>query len=152
MVDSLEVRIACPSISFLFARLGGSLGTYPFLENFVFEGNFLSVVLGDLLPLLRQSLNWFEGLARRELMSEVRSSALETGLSSSGNPAEGDTAVSGPREVRAFYALREVCGLDAETANRFKDRFQFPARVRVRLPRDEDRACHFFPGEICFYE
>ena len=34
MVDSLEVRIACPSISFLFARLGGSLGTYPFLENF----------------------------------------------------------------------------------------------------------------------
>ena len=152
MVDSLEVRIACPSISFLFARLGGSLGTYPFLENFVFEGNCLGVVLGDLLPLLRQSLNWFEGLARRELMSEVRSSDLETGLSSSGDLAEGDTAVYGPREVRAFYALREVCGLDAETVNRFKDRFQFPARVRVRLPMDEDRACHFFPGEICFYE
>ena len=152
MVDSLEVRIACPSISFLFARLGGSLGTYPFLENFVFEGNCLSVVLGDLLPLLRQSLNWFEGLARRELMSEVRSSDLETGLSSNGDPAEGDTAVSGPREVRAFYALREVCGLDAETVSRFKDRFQFPARVRVRLPKDEDRACHFFPGEVCFYE
>ena len=85
-------------------------------------------------------------------MSEVRSSDLETGLLSSGDPAEGDTAVFGPREVRAFYAFREVCGLDAETVNRFKDRFQFPARVRVRLPKDEDRAYHFFLGEVCFYE
>jgi len=152
MVDSLEVRIACPLISFLFARLGGSLGTYPFLENFVFEGNCLTVVLGDLLPLLRQLLNWFEGLARREVMSKVRSSDLETGLSSNGDPVEKDTVVSGPREVRAFYALREVCGLDVETVNRFKDRFQFPAGVCVRLPKDEDRACHFFPGEVCFYE
>ena len=83
-------------------------------------------------------------------MSEVRSSNLGTGLSSNGDPVEGDTAVSAPREVRAFYALREVCGLDAETMSRFKDRFQFPARVRVRLPKDEDKACHFFPGEVCF--
>ena len=56
-------------------------------------------------------------------MSEVRSSDLETGLSSNGDLVEGDTAVSAPREVRAFYALREVCGLDAKTVNRFKDRF-----------------------------
>ena len=126
MVDSLEVRRACPSISFLFAHLGGSLGVFPYLENFVFEGNCPSVVLGDLLPSLRQSLNWFEGLVRREVMSEVRSSDLKTGLSSNGDPVEGDTAVSAPREVRAFYALREACGLDAETVNRFKDRFQVP--------------------------
>ena len=126
MVDSLEVRIACPSISFLFAHLGGSLGVFPHLENFVFEGNCLSVVLGDLLPLLHQSLNWFEGLVRREVMSEVRSRDLETRLSSNGDPMEGDTAVSAPREVRAFYALRDVCGLDAETMSKFKDRFQFP--------------------------
>ena len=85
-------------------------------------------------------------------MSKVRSSDLETGFSSNGDPVEGDTAVSAPREVRAFHALREVCGLDAETVSRFKDRFQFPARVRVRLPNDEDRACHFFPGEVCFYK
>ena len=124
MVNSSEVRIACPSISFLFARLGGSLGVFPHLENFVFKGNCLGVVLGDLLPLLRQSLSWFEGLVRgREVMSEVRSSNLETGLSSNGNPVEGDTVVSTPREVRAFYALREVCGLDTETVSRFKDRF-----------------------------
>ena len=45
-----------------------------------------------------------------------------------------------------------MCGLDANTVARFKDRFQFPERVRVRWPNDEDRACHFFPDEICFYE
>ena len=42
--------------------------------------------------------------------------------------------------------------MDAETVARFKDRFQFPARVHVRRPSEEDRACHFFPGEICIYE
>ena len=103
--------------------------------------------------MLRQSLDWFEGLVReREIMSKVRSSELDTGLSSSGEPVEEDTTVSTPREVRAFYALEKACGLDAETIARFKDRFQFPTRVCVRRPGDEDRAYHFFPGEICFYE
>ena len=36
MVGSSEVRIAWPSISFLFARLGGSLGVFPHVESFVF--------------------------------------------------------------------------------------------------------------------
>ena len=57
MVGSFEVRVACPSISFLFARLGGSLGVFPHVENFVFEGNSLGVVLTELCPLLRQSLD-----------------------------------------------------------------------------------------------
>ena len=85
-------------------------------------------------------------------MSEVRSSELNIGLSSSDESVEGDTAVSTPQEVKAFYALEEACRLDADTVARFKDRFQFPERVRVHRPNDEDRACHFFPGEICFYE
>ena len=84
-------------------------------------------------------------------MSEVRSSELETGLSSSSEPVEVDTAVSASREVRAFYALNEECGLDDDTFSRFKDRFQFPNRVRVRLPGKGERACNFFPGEVCFY-
>ena len=113
----------------------------------------MGVALADLLPLLRQSIDWFEGLVREhEAMSEVMSSELETGLLSSGDPVEGDTTVSTPREVRAFYALKEVCGLDADTLGRFKDRFQFSKRVRICLPSEEDRACHFFPGEVCFYE
>ena len=45
-----------------------------------------------------------------------------------------------------------MCGLAADTIARFRDKFQFPERVRVHRPNDEDRACHFFPGEICFYE
>ena len=56
-------------------------------------------------------------------MSEVKSSELDTGLSSSGKIVKGDTAVSTPREVRAFHAHEEGCGLDAETVARFKDRF-----------------------------
>ena len=61
-------------------------------------------------------------------------------MSSSGEPVEGDTAVSTPREVKAFYALEEVCGLDADIVGRFMDIFQFPERVRVCRPNDEDRA------------
>ena len=75
-----------------------------------------------LLPLLRQSIDWFRDLVR-EAMSEVRSSELETGLSSNGEPMEGDTTISASREVRAFYALNEQCGLDDDTLSRFKDRF-----------------------------
>ena len=82
----------------------------------------------------------------------MRSSELETGLSSSDGLMEADTTVSAPRPVRAFYALEEACGLDADTVARFKDRFQFSERARVRRPSSEDRACHFFPGEVCFYE
>ena len=138
MVSSSEVRTECPSISFLFARLGGSLGVFPHLENFISEGSSLGVVVADLLPLLRQSIDWFRDLVR-EVMSEVRSSELKTGLSSSSEPVEGDTAVSVSREVRAFYALNEECGLDDDTLSRFKDRFQFPDRVRVRLPSKGER-------------
>ena len=127
MVSSFEIRIVCTSISFLFACLGGSLGVFPHLEDFVFKGNCLGVALADLLPLLHQSIDWFESRAReQEIMSEVRSSELETGLSSSGDPVEGDIAVSTPREVKAFYTLKEECGLDAETLGRFRDKFQFP--------------------------
>ena len=59
MLSSSEVRALCPSVS---ARLGGSLGVFPYLDNFVFEGSSLSIALGDLLPLLHQSIDWFEGL------------------------------------------------------------------------------------------
>ena len=64
----------------------------------------------------------------------------------------GDTAVSTPHVVRAFHVLEEVCGLDANTVGRFKDRFQFPERVCVRQPTNMDQACHFFLGKVCFYE
>ena len=66
MVESSKVRRLFPSISFLFTCLGVSLGfsrTYcPLIEGFVFGGSGLGLVLADLLPLLRQSINWFRGV------------------------------------------------------------------------------------------
>ena len=51
---------------------------------------------------------------------------------------EEDTAISVPREVRAFHAFGEVCSLDDEMLSRFRGRFQFPDRVRVHLPHEEE--------------
>ena len=133
MVSNSEVRVVCPSASFFFARLGAALGVssdfLPLVGDFIFTGCGLSVVLGELSLILGQSIAWFEGETRR--MSEVRSSELETGLSSSGSPKEGDTAVSTPRTVRAIYALEEMCGLSVDTVSRFKDRFLY----RPKKPR-----------------
>ena len=124
MVSGSEVKIACPSVSFFFARLGAALGVSGdfllLVGDFIFVGCGLSLVTGELSLILSQSLAWFKGEMRR--MAEVRSSELETGLSSSNDPEGGDTAVSAPRVVRAFHALEEVCGLDDETVSRFKDR------------------------------
>ena len=54
-------------------------------------------MLIELCPLLRQSIDWFEGLIReRGIMFEVRSNELDTELSSGAKPAKGDTAVSTP--------------------------------------------------------
>ena len=103
------------------------------------EGNSLSLMLTDLFPLLRQSVDWFEDLVGDwRVMSEVRSNELEMRLSFSDNTVEEDTEVSTLRMVRAFSALEEECGLDVETLSRFRDRFQFPKRVRIRLPRKEE--------------
>ena len=150
MVSGSEVRAVCLLVSFFFARLGAALGVsgdfLPLVGDFIFAGSGLSLVIGELFPILGQSLAWFEGETRR--MAEVRSSELEIGLSFSGGPKVGDTAISALWVVRAFHALEEVCGLDADTIGRFKDRFQFPEHVHIRRPTNEDRACHFFPGEI----
>ena len=35
---------------------------------------------------------------------------------------------------------------------RIRSRFQFPPSVRVRIPNDDDRACHSHADEVCFYE
>ena len=127
-----------PLCVFFFARLGVALSVsgdfLPLVGDFIFMGCGLSLVIGELSPILGQSLAWFEGETRR--MAKVRSSELETGLSSSGDPERGDTAVS---------ALEKVCGLDDETMGRFKDRFQFPERVRVHRPINEDGPVISFP-------
>ena len=107
MVENSEVRQRCPSVSFFFTRLGAYLGSFsshcPPIEGFVSRDSSLGLVLVDLYPLLHQSLNWFkEMVGEREVVSEVRSSELEMGLSSSDDPVEeeGDTVAFGPSSSR----------------------------------------------------
>ena len=98
-------------------------------------------------------------VGEREVVSEVRSSELETGLSSSddlveaeGNIAAFDPLLSRRRKIRPFHAFREECALDANTLFRFRDMFQFLEEVRIRLPHEGEKACAFSLGEVCFYE
>ena len=93
MVGSSEIRTLCPSVSFLFACLGASLGISrafcPLVEGFMFGGSGLGLALANLLPLLCDSINWFEGVVDEfRAMSKVRSSKLEARLSSSDDPVE----------------------------------------------------------------
>ena len=112
----------------------------------------------DLHPLL--NLSQFKEMAGdKKVVSKVRSSELETGLSSSDDTvkAKRDTITSGPlsfgwKEIGPFHALREKCALDANTLFRFRDRFQFLEEVRIRFPQEGGKACHFSPGQVYFYE
>ena len=47
-----------------FYAFGGVFRCFSARQEFFFEGNSLGVVLTELCPLLRQSLDWFEGLVR----------------------------------------------------------------------------------------
>ena len=50
----------------------------PLVKGFVFGGSSLNVVLANLFPLLRQSVDWFKELVgEQRVMSEVRSIELE---------------------------------------------------------------------------
>jgi len=89
---------------------------------------------------------------------EVRSSELETRLSSNDKAIEADTVVSAPSSLNpsssfhtvhmAFHALKEEHSLDKDT----QDRFQIPNETRILLPRSGKKACSFTTGEVYFYE
>ncbi|KAK9996714.1 hypothetical protein SO802_021400 [Lithocarpus litseifolius] len=70
--------------------------------------------------------------------------------SSSSKPSS--LKLSSSKNSRPFHALDEPCGLDEETLFRFRDRFQFPNKTRICLPRENERACAFAHGEVYFYE
>ena len=84
MVDYSSVRSNYPSIALLFARLGYLLesvkeGCLDWVSLFVREDYPYEPVLSSLFPLVSHSAK----VARFLKMFEVRSSDLETGLSSS---------------------------------------------------------------------
>ena len=71
----------------------------------------MGVALAELLPLLRQSIDWFEGLVREQgTMSEVRSSELESRFSSKSDLVEGDTTISTLKRLGLFTPSRRCVG------------------------------------------
>ena len=64
MVDYFDIRRTFLSVAFFFALLGvfigSSSGHCPQVGDFALSDSNLSLVLGDLYPLLCQSLGWFE--------------------------------------------------------------------------------------------
>ena len=164
MVDFSEVRTLFPSISFFFfaclgAFLESSSGHRPHVGIFVSRDSAFRAVLADFYPLLHQSVNWYHLLCEMSMeereCSTVRSSELETGLSSSDKlmEMEVDTTISKPlsskplsskpsssSKARTFHALKELCNLDEEMLFRFKDRFQFLEETRIRLPHKNEKS------------
>ena len=66
LMESSDIRHTSPSVAFFFARLGAfigySSGLYPPIRDFTLSDSSLSLVLGDLYPLLCKSLSWFESV------------------------------------------------------------------------------------------
>ena len=149
MVDYSTVRADCPFIAFLFAHLGSLL---KFVEGECLEGisSFVgkncpyTSVLSSSFPLVSHSAE----VARLLRMSNVRSSDLETGLSSF-----DDRVVSGATSVSTPYkAWNVLCSLSEKDEKRIRDRFQFADFLKIRIPSDEERDCHLYADEVCFYE
>ena len=79
---------------------------------------------------------------------EIRSSELETGLSSS----KQDRALEFSSSRVPFKALGVLYTLKDKNKSRIRNRFQFSSSVKIRIPDTDDRACSYFPDEVCFYE
>ena len=153
----------CPPISFFFARLGVFLeyssSWRPQVGLFVSRFFALRPILLSLYPLICQSLikHHLEMTTIEYRVDDVRSSELETGLSSNTESLSKvvDTAASKlPSSSSSFplLAFLESCSLKEKHLNDFRKRFQFPKRTSVRLPHLGKKAWNFAYGEVCFYE
>ena len=95
--------------------------------------------------------------------TEVRSSKLETGLSSSSESMDKDFEIvvskpslsskpSSSSSSIPFHALSESCSLEQRHLKSIRQRFQFLGGVVTRLPRPNEKACSFAHGNASFYE
>ena len=136
-------------MAFFFAHLGCLLESVEGerLERvsfFVGENCPYTSVLSLLFPLVSRSAR----VARLLKMFEVRSSDLETRLSSFDDRVISEaTSVFSPHKAWTI-----LCSLIGKDEQRIKDRFQFLDSVKIRIPSDEERACHSYADKVCFYE
>ena len=164
MVDFAFIRQEAPSISFFFARLGAFLefssGHHPQLGLFLPQdyGAFRPV-LNTLYPLIHHSLiaNYLGMTAVEYRDTDVRSSELDTGLSSTSESMDKDFEIvvlkpSSSSSSIPFHALSESCSSKQRHLKSIRKRFQFPKRVVRRLPCPNGKACSFAHSEVSFYE
>ena len=163
MVDFDFFRQECPSISFFFARLGVFL-EYPSSRNpqvglFVSHFTPLKPILLCLYSLIRHSLiEHHLGMAIVECREDdVRSSKLETGLSSNAESLSKVVDIVASKlpsssSSPSLHALFETCSLKESHLTGFRKRFQFPKDKCIHLPRSSEKAYNFAHGEVCFYE
>ena len=122
-----------------------------------------------LYPLLHCSLiaHHLEMTAIEYTDSDIRSSELETSLSSSGASSDKDFEIivsklsssskplsssKIPSSSIPFHALPESCLLEMRHLKSIRKRFQFLEGLSIRLPCPNEKACTFAHGEVRFYE
>ena len=151
MADYSSVRLDCPSVSFFFSHLCFLLKVigrkHPRVGFFIERNCPYRLVLLFLFPLVYHSV----GIAQSFTMSgggEVRSSKLEMNLSSSED--RGVLEVTSPSTPHKAWGI--CCSLKEKDKKRIRDRFQFPSSVKIRIPNSDDKVCHSYADEVCFYE
>ena len=150
MVDYSSVRVDCPSVAFLFARLGCLLEIVKWeclkwVSLFMGEDCPHKFIFSSLFPLVSHSARVARSL---KMSGEIRSTELETGLSSFDDRVIPEvTSPSTP-----YKAWNILCTLLEKDEKWIRDRFQFLDSVEIRIPSDEDRACHSYADEVYFYE
>ena len=45
-----------------------------------------------------------------------------------------------------------LCTLEGKDESRIRKRFQIPPSIKIKTPSASDRACSYFPDEVCFYK
>ena len=137
------VWLDCPSVSFFFAQLFGLLRIvgrkHSKVGSYVGKNCPYRPVFLFLFPLAHCSLGIYQSL----LMSregEVRSSELETGLSSFED--HGILEVTSPSTPHRAWGI--CCSLREKAKKRIRDRFQFLSYVKIRILDGDDRACHSY--------
>ena len=84
--------------------------------------------------------------------SDVRSSELETGLSSSGESSDKDFEFVVSKPPSSSKPSYFSCLLELRHLKSIRKRFQFPNGVSIRLPCPNEKACTFAHGKMSFYE
>lgn len=148
MVDYSLVWSDYPSISFFFAQLCGLLGTVgrecPRVGLFVEKNYPYRFVFLLLFPLVHRSL----GIALSLIMLREGSWSCKASLSSSKD--RGHLEVTSPSTPHKAWGI--CCSLKEKDEKRIRDRFKFPSSVKITIPDGDDKACHSYADEVCFYE